>query len=188
MQTSKRFESFCAAVLRVHRKGLVCIFSHNRGRKLRFRCVQPQRATLIRVAFKLFESLLSGVPKKRRGKSLSSFLVRLFLWDLRDNCVISRTFAQGKKKVCHCEERSDVAIRSLATRRVAYTGRDSLIIVATSVCTGGSNSPPDCCIYNIRVLFRVAKMQTPKWVSAFLVHRKGLEPPTLGTGIRCSIH
>ncbi len=22
----------------------------------------------------------------------------------------------------------------------------------------------------------------------FMVHRKGLEPPTLGTGIRCSIH
>ena len=24
--------------------------------------------------------------------------------------------------------------------------------------------------------------------SSFLVHRKGLEPPTLGPGIRCSIH
>ena len=34
----------------------------------------------------------------------------------------------------------------------------------------------------------VAKKQIPEWVSAFLVRRKGLEPPTLGTGIRCSIH
>ena len=35
---------------------------------------------------------------------------------------------------------------------------------------------------------RAAKKQIPRRVSAFLVHRKGLEPPTLGTGIRCSIH
>ena len=34
----------------------------------------------------------------------------------------------------------------------------------------------------------IPKKQTPIWVSAFLVRRKGLEPPTLGTGIRCSIH
>jgi len=34
-------------------------------------------------------------------------------------------FAQWKRKACHCEERSDVAIRSLAALWAAYTGRDS---------------------------------------------------------------
>ena len=29
---------------------------------------------------------------------------------------------------------------------------------------------------------------TQMGIWTFLVHRKGLEPPTLGTGIRCSIH
>ena len=37
-------------------------------------------------------------------------------------------------------------------------------------------------------LLTKTKFQIPEWVSGILVHRKGLEPPTLGTGIRCSIH
>ena len=37
-------------------------------------------------------------------------------------------------------------------------------------------------------LFWHTKKAPPLWGSAFLVRQKGLEPPTLGTGIRCSIH
>ena len=33
-----------------------------------------------------------------------------------------------------------------------------------------------------------SKTGYPEWDNPFLVRRKGLEPPTLGTGIRCSIH
>ena len=33
-----------------------------------------------------------------------------------------------------------------------------------------------------------SKTGHPEWDNPFLVRRKGLEPPTLGTGIRCSIH
>ncbi len=32
------------------------------------------------------------------------------------------------------------------------------------------------------------KQDIPDGISCLMVHRKGLEPPTLGTGIRCSIH
>ena len=34
----------------------------------------------------------------------------------------------------------------------------------------------------------VSKIAYPEWDTLFLVRQKGLEPPTLGTGIRCSIH
>jgi len=36
-----------------------------------------------------------------------------------------KVLAQRNRKVCHCEERSDVAIRSPAVRRTAYAERDS---------------------------------------------------------------
>ena len=55
-----------------------------------------------------------------------------------------------------------------------------------------SNSPPDCC----DLIFRVPSRPEGEinegiplgYPLIYLVHRKGLEPPTLGTGIRCSIH
>ena len=95
---------------------------------------------------------------------------------------------------------------------LAYTGRDLLFIYISHLCstvarlclacTGRDSLQYGCHQFLnwwlhhatgmmhliFRVPFRAAKKQIPKWVSAFLVHRKGLEPPTLGTGIRCSIH
>ena len=42
--------------------------------------------------------------------------------------------------------------------------------------------------YSSPFLYRNTKRPDTTWYLVFLVHRKGLEPPTLGTGIRCSIH
>ena len=43
------------------------------------------------------------------------------------------------------------------------------IMVATSVCTGGSNSPPDCCIYIIRIsIVPHKKARIPEWVSVLI--------------------
>ncbi len=40
----------------------------------------------------------------------------------------------------------------------------------------------------VRVPPDTSKTGHPEWDDPFLVRQKGLEPPTLGTGIRCSIH
>ena len=50
------------------------------------------------------------------------------------------------------------------------------IKVATSVCTDGSNSPPDCCIGDFRISIKQRKKQTPQWGICFLG-----DPPEIRT-------
>ena len=54
------------------------------------------------------------------------------------------------------------------------------IIVATSVCIGGRNSPPDCCILSSSPFFSVSPKERghPVDVLFLLVDPKGLEPST----------
>ena len=54
--------------------------------------------------------------------------------------------------------------------------------VHRTVFTAAALPPP------FRVPPGASKIAYPEWDTLFLVRQKGLEPPTLGTGIRCSIH
>ena len=70
-----------------------------------------------------------------------------------------------------------------------YARRDSGHYGANAVQPAFGGSPPDCRIELFESLPAQSKSRSsPLGMTCFLVRQKGLEPPTLGTGIRCSIH
>ena len=61
------------------------------------------------------------------------------------------------------------------------------IEVATSVCTGGSNSPPDCCICGLQIWRSEQKKQPTRMGRLlFLELLSGLRYPKKSSGLRCS--
>ena len=72
------------------------------------------------------------------------------------------------QEMCHPAQRGCVVRR-----------RDSLQFATQIVRFAyGGNSPVDCCELIFRVPRRKRKADIPNGISAFLVRRKGLEPPT----------
>ena len=65
----------------------------------------------------------------------------------------------------------------------SFPQRESKITVATGVCTGGRNSPPDCSLYmDSNSFYKKKETDYPVGSSVSLVPQKEFESPTFRLG------